>query len=472
MWTSTKARKRHLLNVHFQKTTDVRKRKYMDIKFKSRVVAEMERWRRPDSESESEVKHKFVWGATTAVAKMYGVNKWDVSRWMKKSEVLQETAKTKKRTNKTVVSELKVLFFEQEEMLYDAVYIRRQLLGLWVDRYWLQAEFHTILELTKPEGYLDFKYSSGWVSDFCSRWGISNQARTNKKDVPIAVKEPVLKRMHQAMYKLQAALKRDPIYGRFGPLHMFHADQSPSEYAMPGSRTLNISGTPCWMWQPGSGLDKRFITIHLCIRAGGPQIIKPVIIFRGQGISMSQHEIDELNSLTNIRWYFQPKAWADGKFCAWWLRSFRADLKEAGVEGEVLLGLDGLKAQCNQSFFDAAAADDIVPFYTPPDCTDVAAPCDHHIFVRLNNIIKKFYQAESQINRDAWASCSDNGSLVASNKRIKLAKWLSDAWGVLCSGADSEEYFKASFTSTGFLMKLDNPDELIKIKGLPNYTIQ
>ena len=57
--------------------------------------------------------------------------------------------------------------------------------------------------------------------------------------------------------------------------------------------------------------------------------------------------------------------------------------KLAGVDEEVLLGLDGLKAQNNQPFWDQAVLNGIVPFYTPPDCTDVLAPCDHHAFVQL-----------------------------------------------------------------------------------------
>ena len=137
--------------------------------------------------------------------------------------------------------------------------------------------------------------------------------------------------MHRQMYELQKSVQNDPIYGRFSPLHMFHADQSPCEFTMPGTSTLNISGTPCWMWQPGSGLDKRFITIHLCIRAGGKQIIKPVIIFRGQGLQITQAEQDQLNALQNVRWYFQPKAWADTEFCLWSLASFKADLVAAGI---------------------------------------------------------------------------------------------------------------------------------------------
>jgi hypothetical protein len=251
---------------------------------------------------------------------------------------------------------------------------------------------------------------------------------------------------------------------------MFHADQSPSEFAMPGKHTLNIQGTPCWMWLPGSGLDKRFISIMLCIRAEGEQISKPVVIFRGQGIQMKPEEIEHLESLTNIRWYFQKKAWADGDFCRWWLKWFKYDLQQAGVEDEVLLGLDGLKAQNNQPFWDLAASFGIVPFYTPPDCTDVLAPCDHHVFIRLKNLMQKAYKETSEENRKEWSSSCDNNSLEASKRRMLVAQWVSEAWSAICSGSDGEEFLRKSFTSTGFLFKQADPCGQIKIKGLPDYT--
>lgn len=369
----------------------------MNVAFKCRVIAAMEINRLPPGSD-----HEFLWGSITEVAKQFGVKKWDVTRWMKSSSTLIKLVVTKKNKD-TKLGVSKVKFPEQERMLFNALYIRRQLLGLWVDRYWLQAEFAVILRLTKPEGYLDFKFSNGWVSSFCTRWKITQQVRTNKKDVPIGVKAADLKIMHTQMFELQKSVLNDPIYGRFSPLHMFHADQSPCEFAMPGTSTLNIQGTPCWMWQPGSGLDKRFIPIHLCIRAGGKQIIKPIIIFRGQGLLITQAEQDQLNALQNVRWYFQPKAWADTEFCLWSLASFKSDLAAAGIHEEVLLGLDGLQAQHNQLFLNAAGAANVLPFYTPPDCTDVVAPCDHHVFVRLKKLIKKFYRLESEVNRNLWA---------------------------------------------------------------------
>lgn len=428
-------------------------------------------------EFRSHGKHDFEWGSKTLVAKEFGINKSMVTKWLKKSAEFEATPNQRRKYAKLVTGK-RQHYPEQEDMLFDAFYVRRSLLGLWVDRYWLQDEFYEILKLTKPDGWEDFRCSSGWVSNFCRRFSITKQARTNKKDVPIAVKEPWIRSFHKQVLNLQkTGIPEDPAYdatyGRFGPDRMFHADQSPCEFAMPGKYTLNFQGSPCWMWQPGTGLDKRFITIHLCIRATGEQIIKPVIIFRGQGLQLSQAEVHQLNALTNIKWYFQPKAWADGEFCRWWLQSFKEDLQLAGLgDAEVLLGLDGLAGQHNSAFYDRAVAENVVPVYTPPDCTDVVAPCDHHVFVRLKGLIKDFYHAQSEASREDWASSKDNDSLSASKRRILLAQWVSAAWKILCEGSDSEEWFKKSFTSTGFLMKLRDPSADIKIKGLEGYTVE
>jgi hypothetical protein len=187
-----------------------------------------------------------------------------------------------------------------------------------------------------------------------------------------------------------------------------------------------------------------------------PQICKPCVLLHGQGIGMTQEEADKLGALTNIRCYFQKKAWADSEFCKWWLLSFKEDVVAAGITDEVLLGLDGLQSQHNQAFLSLAAENNILPFYTPPDCTDVLAPCDHHVFARLKKLIKDYYRQASSDQRDVWAS-SENNELTASKRRILLATWVSLAWDTLCSGSDSGEFFTKAFTSTGFLMKRDQP---------------
>lgn len=451
---------KHVDQAHDQSETVIHRRTRYDLRYKARVIHRY-------AELVKENQGIVLAGMQTAVAKEFNIDRRRVSDWLRDKELIVEESKEGGGKKKCVYKFEKAKFPDEEDMLFDAVYIRRQLFGLWVDRYWLCDQFAEILEESQPKGWDVFKYSKGWVSNFCTRYNIRKQYATNKKDMPIQMKEQLVKKFHRDWLAVQRGAPNDLTYGRFDGYHLFHWYQSPLEFAHPGKSTLNIRGTPCWMWYPGSGTDKRFISLQMCIRPWGKQIIKPIIIFRGQGIYVSQEERAMLDELTNIRYYFQPKAWADGEFCLWCLDSFKADLLEAKVGGEVALGLDGLAAQKTAAFRNKATGLNILPFYTPPDCTDVIAPCDHHVFLKFKKLIQEFYRQVSQAQRAIWADCKDNSSLTLSLKRIQIAQWVSAAWDELCT--NHEQLFLHAFTSTGFLMKLAEPGADIKITGLDGY---
>ena len=61
-----------------------------------------------------------------------------VTRWYEKSQTFQD-AKTTKQLK--IGTGRRVTYDLEEQMLFDAVFVRRQLMGLWIDRYWLQMSF-------------------------------------------------------------------------------------------------------------------------------------------------------------------------------------------------------------------------------------------------------------------------------------------------------------------------------------------
>ena len=104
--------------------------------------------------------------------------------------------------------------------------------------------------------------------------------------------------------------QRDPKYGRFTPGHMFHCDQVPLPFVNGGGRSLNMKGKACRIAKPGSGLDKRQVTLHLTIRAEGDQLVRPVVVFRNQqGLQVSPAE--RALYPDNVDICYQPKAWVD-----------------------------------------------------------------------------------------------------------------------------------------------------------------
>mgnify|MGYP002632354177 CR=1 FL=1 len=156
------------------------------------------------------------------------------------------------------------------------------------------------------------------------------------------------------------------------------------------------------------------------------------MIFRGGGIRISEWERNELAKFDNIRYFFQPKAWADGVFCVWWLKKFSKDIrKHIPLDKEVMLGLDRLPAQTTAYFLKTCAELNIIPVYTPPDCTDAVAPIDHHLGAQLKRLMQGCYKEAVENFRSASTS--------QSQRRVMMAGRLSGAWKsmTLCKNTKS-----------------------------------
>lgn len=109
----------------------------------------------------------------------------------------------------------------------------------------------------------------------------------------------------------------------------------------------------------------------------------------------------------------------------------------------------------------------IYPVYTPPDCTDVVAPCDHHIGAFFKKTMSGFYHSSLERNRDEWCNPVGHGGLSASQRRIHMAIWAAATWAIL---REKTEFIRKSFISTGFLVRKDrSEDSQIKVQGVENY---
>ena len=142
------------------------------------------------------------------------------------------------------------------------------------------------------------------------------------------------------------------------------------------------------------------------------------------------------------------------------VEQFYADTRSLAPQ-EILLGMDNHGAQQTLKFRQELALKNIHPAYTPPDCTDLVSPCDHHVGKALKDIMAIFYHKELEENREQWCG---NG-LSRSERRMKMAVWAAAAWGVVAQNA---AFLRSSFVSTGFLIAKDgSEDGLIKI---PDYS--
>ena len=189
-------------------------------------------------------------------------------------------------------------------------------------------------------------------------------------------------------------------YGRFPPETMFHMhmDQVPIEFSGTSRRTYNTIGdrSGCRLGDPSaSDAGKRFCTVQMTIRAGGPQIVPCELIFRRKDSDgLSDAELAHYAALPGIRVRFQDKAWADEGVILDYLCDFRRDTQDVG---EVMLGMDNHGSQQTPLCRALMEYLHMVPVYTPPNCTDVVSPCDHHVGRHLQVKLVEQYEVQTTI---------------------------------------------------------------------------
>ena len=311
---------------------------------------------------------------------------------------------------------------------------------------------------------IETKASRGWQRGFLKRWKISQQCRTNRKCTPVADRKTWIQAFHVAwIYGIQwTGIARCPKYGRFPAEAIFHMDQVPVQFSGTNRKTYNTIGdrSGCRLGDPsGSDAGKRFGTLQVTIRAAGDQVCKLEIYYKSlkSTETIEQSELDHYASIPGIRVRFQKKAWADEGVILDYLQDFRADTADVG---EALLGMDRHGSQKTPLVREFMSYMEIFPLYTPPECTDVISPCDHHIGRHLQKLIAEKYEKAYDANQAVW----DQQGIETADKRMLFATWASEAWIDLCT--NNKHLIRNAFVETGFLVARDGSENhLIKLQN-------
>ena len=149
--------------------------------------------------------------------------------------------------------------------------------------------------------------------------------------------------------------------------------------------SLNPIGEPCYIASPGpSGLDKRQFTLHLCIRADGKQLMRPMLMFRGKG-EILPSEKALLDACKNINY-----CWANSEYSLGWLDLFSKCTDAVG--GFHILFLDALEAQLGDEMMDRALERKIIIQKIPGGCTDLLQSVDHRVAARIKRLLQIAYK--------------------------------------------------------------------------------
>lgn len=396
------------------------------------------------------------------VADELGICPTQLSRWKKNAAEFAALAQDQPKMMKAHAGRPPAHPLLEDE-LYMLFEQRRNNTGLPVDCYWFRCEFGLLLERDHGHEH-EFDFSNGWLANFCSRYNISSQLKTEKKFLSPEDRKSTLQDFHHDIHAMQCTFPQQcPVWGAYAPRHMWNADHVPLPFTINLKRSMNSKGTRCWIAHVGPcGLDKRQATIHPCIRADGEQFMPPFIIFRGGGHVLTE-ESDFLDSLDNIRWAFQDNAWADGHYSRRWLREFIAVLKDKTPGENHCLFLDDLKAQKTAKFRQIAYdADNLFVFPIPGGCTDLIQPVDHGVGAHMKYLMNKLYKIELEVDYELWRQYQESGALSAPRRRMLMASWLSTAWSFMQA---HPEILHKSFTSTVLIRKDGSHELKIPIEG-------
>ena len=213
-----------------------------------------------------------------------------------------------------------------------------------------------------------------------------------------------------------------------------------------------------------SGTAKRSATLILTLRAGGPQIVPPFVLFRGKGC-LEPKLLADLQE-HGIPYAFNEKAWANEEMCMEHLVFFHQTVKSCCPEvRETMLLLDGLSCQATNRFIELALDLNILPVYFPPNCTHLVQPVDHRVAAFIKKCLHSLFKVE-ELMYNEWMQYRENKTMNPQYQRNLILKWITSAWHELCTRQPT--LLRHAFTSTGCLITLKGEHQ-IKFPDIDNY---
>ncbi len=86
-------------------------------------------------------------------------------------------------------------YFEEEKILYDRFVARREK-GWPVTYAWLRSTMKHILRERHIRGWTNRNFKNHWARNYCKRWSISRQKKTNKKHHSVTERTHLFKNHH------------------------------------------------------------------------------------------------------------------------------------------------------------------------------------------------------------------------------------------------------------------------------------
>jgi hypothetical protein len=246
-----------------------------------------------------------------------------------------------------------------------------------------------------------FEGKDGWLTGFLKSFNLVRRRATNKRSHGV---QDLLGGVLGFTRFLRGLRRENPsdedsIWGVYGRENTLNVDSVPICFCSSCKTTIELCGAKrVSIIVPGSGLDKRQATLHLCIRCGGIQPW-PTIVLKGamtaDGKEDTEKRKKEMAKYKNFKVHvlWQQNSWLSEELAVnHWIPCFKKDLARLGLlDKHILLIADNLDAQKTEAY--RAVLSDIfcLCVYGPKNGTDVWQPVDHGIGQRYQDLIAGFY---------------------------------------------------------------------------------
>ena len=132
----------------------------------------------------------------------------------------------------------------------------------------------------------------------------------------------------------------------------------------------------------------------------------------------------------------------------------------------MLLEMDNLHGHKCKEYVKCAREGRVEVAFSPEDCTDLCAVNDHHLGKLVKDDMKLSYKEDLAANREKW----HDGTMTASERRIKFTFWLAEAWEKMKA---KQETITAAFVACGILGAVNGDDDhLIQLGEEKGYKVE
>lgn len=383
-------------------------------------------------------------------AQEFGINKTQVSQWMKLERQLREVGRGKMLSCRRMhpgreqVSEL------LDQQLFDFL-VDQRTRGLAVKNTDLQKKALELAENIEELG--NFRASMGFIWRWKRRFSVVRRRKTNESQ---KTPDDLAERLQGFLQDVREARYRSAVSNE----DIWNMDQTMVWFDMPARYSNDVRGSR-QVRVKTSGCTKRGFTVALCCSSAGMKMPALVIFKEPRGV-LGPRVQAQIHPPPNVRVTATTNGWMTQQALLFWLKEvFGQD--ERGENPTRLLVLDSYKTHTTDESVmhveDACNSDLVI---VPAGCTSLIQPLDVSVNRSFKSQMRNFWSEWMQGAHDLTPAGN-----IRPPTRQNVITWVSQAWYAINEGIIVE-----AFKRCGISNALDGSEDHLMSPHIPVVQIQ